>query len=123
MYATPPAFNCYLAGKMFKWIKAQGGVDALYQINVKKAARLYQFIDSSPFYHCAVEPGFRSLMNVCFTLTNPDLEDAFLQQAKARGLCALKGHRMVGGLRASLYNAMPVEGVEALIAFMQDFAS
>lgn len=123
LYATPPVFNCYMAAKMFKWLKAQGGVEALYQINCDKAARLYHYIDSSSFYQCPVEPHSRSLMNVCFSLVKPELEDAFLTQANNRGLHALKGHRMVGGLRASLYNAMPMAGVDALIAFMQDFAS
>lgn len=123
LYATPPVFNCYMAAKMFKWIKAQGGVPALYKINCEKAAKLYDFIDSSPFYQCLIEPNSRSLMNVCFSLVKPELEDEFLIKANLRGLCALKGHRMVGGLRASLYNAMPIAGVDALIKFMQDFAS
>ena len=123
LYATPPVFNCYMAANMFKWIKAQGGVQALYQINCEKAAKLYHYIDSSLFYQCSVEAVSRSLMNVCFSLSKPELEDAFLTQAHDRGLYALKGHRVVGGLRASLYNAMPMAGVDALIAFMQDFAS
>lgn len=122
LYATPPVFNCYLAGKMFKWIKAQGGVGALYQRNCQKAAALYQYIDASPFYHCAVHQNARSLMNVCFSLVRQDLEQVFLMQAKQHGLYALQGHRTVGGLRASLYNAMPMEGVNTLIAFMQDFS-
>lgn len=122
LYATPPMFNCYLAGKMFKWIKAQGGVQALYQINQEKAAKLYHYIDASTFYHCPVEPDSRSIMNVCFSLEKPELEDAFLTKANLRGLYALKGHRLVGGLRASLYNAMPMAGVDALIVFMQEFA-
>lgn len=122
LYATPPVFNCYFAGKMFKWIKVQGGVDALYAINCKKAAALYQYIDLSSFYYSYVEKKSRSLMNVCFSLSNPTLESEFLMQAAQCGLSALKGHRMVGGLRASIYNAMPMEGVNALIAFMQTFA-
>ncbi len=122
LYATPPVFNCYMAGLMFKWIKAQGGVRALYQINQEKAAKLYHYIDSSTAYQCAITPNSRSLMNVCFSLTKPELEDEFLRKASLRGLYALKGHRIVGGLRASLYNAMPMAGVDALIAFMQDFA-
>lgn len=122
LYATPPVFNCYMAAKMFKWIKAQGGVQALSQINRKKAAKLYDFIDASPFYSCPVDKHSRSIMNICFSLSKPEREDAFLNEARAHGLCALKGHRMVGGLRASLYNAMPMAGVDALIAFMQDFA-
>ncbi len=122
LYATPPVFNCYMAAKMFKWIKAQGGVQTLYERNCEKAARLYQYIDSSSFYHCAIEPHSRSLMNVCFSLEKPGLEEDFLTQARLRGLYALKGHRLVGGMRASLYNAMPMAGVDALIAFMQEFA-
>jgi len=123
LYATPPVFNCYMAAKMFKWIKAQGGVQALAKVNQKKAAKLYDYIDASSFYHCPVDSNSRSLMNVCFSLTKPELEDAFLAQARLQGLIALKGHRLVGGLRASLYNAMPMAGVDALIAFMKDFAS
>ena len=123
LYATPPVFNCYMAAKMFKWVKAQGGVDTLYQINCEKAAKLYHYIDTSTEYHCPVESHSRSLMNVCFSLTKPQLEDEFLTQASLHGLCALKGHRLVGGLRASLYNAMPMAGVDALIAFMKDFVS
>jgi phosphoserine aminotransferase len=122
LYATPPTFNCYLAGKMFSWIKAQGGVDALYQINCKKAAKLYQYIDSSSFYQCRVQEHARSLMNVCFSLSKPELESEFLLRANQRGLYALQGHRSVGGLRASLYNAMPMAGVESLLAFMRDFS-
>ncbi len=122
LYATPPVFNCYMAAKMFKWVNVQGGVRALYQLNCEKAAALYDYIDSSLFYHCVVEKKSRSLMNVCFKLSNPNLEDVFLSRAKLSGLYALKGHRLVGGLRASLYNAMPMAGVEALIAFMEAFA-
>ena len=122
MYATPPIFNCYLALKMLDWIKAQGGVDSLYQVNCQKAAALYRFIDESPFYHCGVAKDSRSIMNVCFSLHRQDLEHSFLKAAEERGLMALKGHRTVGGLRASLYNAMPMAGVEALIALMKDFA-
>lgn len=122
LYATPPSFNCYIAAKMLKWIKAQGGIEALYQMNCKKAAALYQYIDSSSFYHCAVAKESRSMVNVCFSLMNKALENVFLTKAEQRGLYALKGHRTVGGLRASLYNAMPMAGVEALIEFMQDFS-
>ena len=122
LYATPPVFNCYLAAKMFRWIKAQGGVRALYALNCQKTAKLYDYIDSSAFYQCDVAPASRSLMNVCFSLAKPTLSDQFLACAAARGLYALQGHRLVGGLRASLYNAMPLAGVEALIAFMDDFS-
>lgn len=122
MYATSPTFNCYLAQKMFLWVKAQGGVKALYKLNCRKAALLYDYIDSSDFYHCRVAKEARSLVNVCFTLADSRHEDTFLEAAKARGLFALKGHRSVGGLRASMYNAMPIEGVECLVEFMTDFA-
>lgn len=121
-YATLPTFNCYIAYKMFQWIKAQGGIDALYKINCQKAAKLYNCIDNSDFYYCKIAKEARSLVNVCFSLTDPSLEEAFLEGAKARGLLALKGHRTVGGLRASMYNSMPMEGVEYLVEFMHDFA-
>lgn len=121
-YATLPTFNCYLAEKMFQWVQIQGGIEALYKINCIKAAKLYEAIDSSNFYHCRVAKEARSLVNVCFTLDDPMLEDTFINGAKARGLLALKGHRTVGGLRASMYNAMPLEGVMSLIEFMDDFA-
>ncbi|KTC66207.1 phosphoserine aminotransferase [Legionella adelaidensis] len=122
LYATPPVFNCYLAGKMFKWLKAKGGVDTFYHENVKKSQKLYQYIDASDFFYCPVEESARSLVNVCFYMKDSSLEDEFLLKAKENGLLALKGHRTRGGLRASLYNAMPLEGVDALIQFMQDFS-
>jgi phosphoserine aminotransferase len=122
-FATLPTFNCYLAGKMFQWVKDQGGVEALYKVNCQKAAKIYEFIDSSNSYHCKVAKEARSLVNICFSLNDPQLEAAFLEAAKARGLYALKGHRVVGGLRASMYNAMPMEGVDCLIEFMDDFAA
>ena len=121
-YATLPTFNCYLAAKMFRWVKAQGGVEALFKMNCKKAAKVYECIDSSNFYHCKVSKEARSLVNICFTLNDPMLETAFIEGAKARGLLALKGHRTVGGLRASMYNAMPMEGIDCLVEFMNDFA-
>lgn len=122
LYATPPTFNCYLAAKMLKWIKTQGGVAQLYQQNCQKAEKLYAYIDSCSFYQTHVEKTSRSIMNVCFYLANTELEPVFLQQANQQGLYALQGHRTVGGLRASLYNAMPMAGVDALIAFMQAFS-
>lgn len=122
LYATPPTFNCYMAQKMLQWIKTKGGVTKLYQDNCQKAARLYDFIDNSSLYDAPVEAGSRSLMNVCFLIKIPNLEAAFLEAARAAGLYGLKGHRLVGGLRASLYNAMPMAGVDALIAVMQAFA-
>jgi len=122
LYATPPTFNCYMALQMFKWIKTQGGVAALHRENQKKAAKLYDYIDATPFYRCAVDKKSRSMMNVCFRLVRPELEPVFVTQAAQVGLLALKGHKTVGGLRASLYNAMPMAGVDALLAFMQAFA-
>ncbi len=123
LYATPPTFNCYLAAKMFKWIKQQGGVDCLNVQNIKKANMLYDYIDSSSEYHCRVEKKARSRMNICFALNDPTMEAEFLLGATKAGLYALNGHRQVGGLRASIYNSMPVAGVEALISFMKVFAS
>lgn len=123
LYATLPTFNCYMAYKMFKWIKSQGGVDALYKINLAKAHKLYDFIDNSEMYNCKVVKSARSLMNVCFNLARSDLDEEFLKLAEQQGLLCLKGHRTVGGMRASLYNAMPMAGVDALISFMQDFAN
>ena len=121
LYATPPTFNCYFAAKMFQWVKEQGGVSAIHQQNQAKAAALYDFIDSSILYKCLIEPESRSLMNVCFSLIRAELENNFLEQALKNGLYGLQGHRMVGGLRASLYNAMPMAGVQKLIDFMRDF--
>ncbi|HAT7745519.1 TPA: 3-phosphoserine/phosphohydroxythreonine transaminase [Legionella pneumophila] len=122
LYATPPVFNCYLASKMFEWIKTQGGIDGLFQRNCLKAAKLYQYLDSTDFYLTPVSKEARSIMNICFSLCYPDLEQKFLDMANERGLKALKGHRFTGGLRASLYNAMPMAGVDALIEFMSEFA-
>jgi phosphoserine aminotransferase len=123
LYATPPVFQCYMAAKMFEWVKIQGGVGALHQININKAAKLYAYIDTSSDYKSMVpDVNLRSLMNVCFALSNKQHEADFLEQAEARGLRGLKGHRVKGGVRASLYNAMPMEGVDALIKFMDDFS-
>lgn len=122
LYATPPVFNCYLAAKMFDWVKAQGGVETLFRLNCEKAAKLYQYLDASDWYTTHINKEARSIMNVCFSLRKTELEDTFIQQAQLQGLCALKGHRFVGGIRASLYNAMPMSGVDALIDFMSEFA-
>ena len=122
LYATPPAFNCYMASKMFQWLQAEGGVTVMHQRNLQKSGKVYDYIDASSFYECKVEQGSRSLMNVCFFLPSPELDATFLAQAQQAGLYALKGHKMVGGIRASLYNAMPMEGVDALLNFMTDFA-
>ncbi|MGL5742631.1 MAG: 3-phosphoserine/phosphohydroxythreonine transaminase [Legionella sp.] len=122
LYATAPVFNCYLADKVFSWIKAQGGVDAMYRLSCKKAEKLYHYLDGTDFYTTNINKKFRSLVNVCFLLRNEQLEDEFLRLAQLRGLYALKGHRAVGGIRASLYNSMPMAGVDALIEFMTEFA-
>jgi len=121
MYNTPPTYGIYMAGLVFKLLKAKGGLAAVEQQNKTKANLLYACIDHSDFYssHVAVEN--RSRMNVPFFLKDAALDEAFLKGAKERGLVQLKGHRILGGMRASLYNAMPVEGVQALVAFMQDF--
>lgn len=121
MYNTPPTFAWYLAGEVFKWLKAQGGVAAMEAMNREKAALLYDFIDSSDFYRNGVNPSHRSEMNVPFQLANAELDAQFLLEAEQGGLMALKGHRSVGGMRASIYNAMPIEGVKALVEFMKRF--
>lgn len=122
MFNTPPTFAWYLAGLVFKWLIKQGGLRAIEKINQQKAALLYQTIDSNPFWYNDVAPDNRSRMNVPFWLADAALEKTFVQSAQAAGLLALKGHRAVGGIRASIYNAMPLAGVVALTQFMQDFA-
>lgn len=121
MYNTPATYSWYLAGLVFKWLKEQGGVAAMEQVNRRKSGKLYDFIDASDFYANPIEPRFRSWMNVPFTLADDSLNDPFLQGAEARGLLNLKGHRSVGGMRASIYNAMPEAGVDALIDYMAGF--
>ena len=121
MLNTPPTFSWYMSGLVFKWLKRQGGVQAMGEINRIKAQRLYAAIDESPFYRSSVELGSRSWMNVTFTLARPELDAKFLELAAGAGLKNLKGHRVLGGMRASLYNAMTLAGVEALIAFMREF--
>ncbi len=121
MLNTPPTYGIYLAGLVFKWVKAQGGVSAMATINERKANKLYAAIDGSSFYRNPVEPSSRSWMNVPFILANADLDKEFLSGAAEAGLTTLKGHRSVGGMRASIYNAMPEAGVDALIAYMKDF--
>jgi phosphoserine aminotransferase len=121
MYNTPPTYTWYIAGLVFDWIKRKGGLNAMAQINERKANKLYAVIDASEFYANPVEIKSRSWMNVPFTLANSELDATFLAQAKEAGLVTLKGHRSVGGMRASIYNAMPEEGVDALIEFMGDF--
>jgi phosphoserine aminotransferase len=121
MVNTPPTFTIYVLGLVLNWVKALGGLTAMEARNRAKAQLLYSCIDQSGFYSCPVDPACRSWMNVPFLLANPELEKSFLAESAAAGLTHLEGHRSVGGLRASLYNAMPLEGVEALVAFMQDF--
>ncbi|PHS25736.1 MAG: 3-phosphoserine/phosphohydroxythreonine aminotransferase [Methylophaga sp.] len=124
MYNTPPTYALYLAGLVFQWVKDLGGLAGMAAINQRKATKLYAAIDdSNGFYSNPVNPQYRSWMNVTFTLNNADLDADFLTGAKQAGLVTLKGHRSVGGMRASIYNAMPEEGVDALITFMQDFAA
>jgi phosphoserine aminotransferase len=120
---TPNTFGWYVAALVFKWLQRQGGLVAMAERNAAKAALLYEVIDASDgWYRNPVEPASRSLMNVPFTLHDAALDGTFLAEAKAAGLLALKGHRAVGGMRASIYNAMPLEGVAALVDFMRDFA-
>lgn len=121
MYNTPPCFSIYLAGLTFRWVKEQGGVAALQRKNEEKADLLYRAIDESHLYRCPVAKTDRSLMNVVFVTGDESLDQKFIREAKTKGLVNLGGHRSVGGMRASIYNAMPAEGIEALIAFMHDF--
>ena len=121
MLNTPPTFGWYFAGLVFKWLQAQGGLTAMGERNRAKAQSLYGYIDDSGFYSNPVSKDARSWMNVPFTLAQPQLDKTFLTEANAAGLTNLEGHRSVGGMRASLYNAMPPEGVQALIAFMKEF--
>ncbi len=123
MLNTPPTYAIYIAGLVFQWLKAQGGLKGIEAHNRSKAALLYDYLDSSSFYSSPVARGDRSLMNVPFKLKNEALDDAFLKGAQARKLMQLKGHRSVGGMRASIYNAMPMEGVKALVDYMKEFAS
>jgi phosphoserine aminotransferase len=121
MWNTPSTLSWYIAGLVFEWLKEQGGLDAIGKMNERKARLLYAAIDRSDFYANPVDKSCRSRMNVPFTLAEPALDKAFLQESKAAGLTNLKGHRVVGGMRASLYNAMPEAGVAALVEFMADF--
>lgn len=123
MYNTPPTFAWYLSGLVFEWLKDLGGLEAMAEINRRKAETLYGAIDGSNFYASPVATESRSWMNVPFTLADPELDGRFLQEAEAAGLLNLKGHRSVGGMRASLYNAVGQESVDALVAFMADFES
>ena len=121
MYNTPPAYGIYICGKVFQWVKEQGGLEAMKARNEKKAAILYDFLDSSRLFRGTVEKKDRSLMNVPFVTGSAELDAKFVKEAEAAGLVNLKGHRTVGGMRASIYNAMPMEGVEKLVEFMEKF--
>ena len=121
LYNTPPAYGIYICGKVFQWIKAMGGLEAMKERNEKKAKLLYGFLDESNLFKGTVEPKDRSLMNVPFVTGDAELDAKFIKEAEEAGLENLKGHRSVGGMRASIYNAMPYEGVEALVAFMKKF--
>ena len=121
MLNTPPTYAIYIAGLVFHWIKARGGLAAMEAHNRAKAALLYDYLDATGFYRSPLVREDRSLMNVPFKLKDEALDAAFLKGAEARGMVQLKGHRSVGGMRASIYNAMPVEGVKALVAYMKEF--
>ena len=121
MYNTPPAYGIYICGKVFRWLKEQGGLEAIGEYNRKKAAILYDFLDSSALFRGTVVKKDRSLMNVPFVTDSEEVNAAFIREAAEAGFVNLKGHRTVGGMRASIYNAMPMEGVEKLVAFMESF--
>lgn len=121
LYNTPPCYGIYICGKVFKWIKKMGGLEAMKALNEKKAAVLYDYLDQSKLFKGTVEKKDRSLMNVPFVTGNEELDAKFVKEAKAAGFENLKGHRTVGGMRASIYNAMPIEGVEKLVEFMKKF--
>lgn len=121
MYNTPPCYGIYICGKVFQWLKRQGGLEAMKVRNEAKAKVLYDYLDESKLFRGTVVPKDRSLMNVPFVTGDPDLDAAFVKAATTAGFANLKGHRTVGGMRASIYNAMPIEGVQALVSFMKDF--
>ena len=121
LYNTPPAYGIYICGKVFKWLKKQGGLEAIKERNEKKAKILYDYLDESKLFKATVVPKDRSLMNVPFVTGDKDLDAKFVKEAKKAGFENLKGHRSVGGMRASIYNAMPIEGVEKLVEFMKAF--
>ena len=121
MFNTPPTYGIYICGLVYEWIKNMGGVKVMHEKNVEKAKLLYDFLDNSKMFRGTVVPEDRSLMNVPFVTDSDELNAAFIAEAKAKGFVNLKGHRTVGGMRASIYNAMPIEGVMALVAFMKDF--
>ena len=121
MYNTPPTYGIYICKLVFEWIKNMGGVSVMHETNVKKAKILYDFLDNSKMFKGTVVPEDRSLMNVPFVTDSDELNAKFIEEAKAKGFVNLKGHRTVGGMRASIYNAMPIEGVQKLVEFMKEF--
>ena len=121
LYNTPPAYGIYICGKVFKWLKKMGGLEEMKRRNVEKASILYDFLDQSQLFRGTVVKEDRSLMNVPFVTGDPDMDARFVKEAAAAGFVNLKGHRTVGGMRASIYNAMPIEGVKALVSFMKEF--
>ncbi|MBP7175589.1 MAG: 3-phosphoserine/phosphohydroxythreonine transaminase [Thermoclostridium sp.] len=121
MYNTPPCYSIYMCGLVYQWLKKLGGVPVMQKMNEEKAAILYDFLDNSSMFRGTVMKKDRSLMNIPFTTGNKELDAKFVREAQAKGLVNLKGHRIVGGMRASLYNAMPLQGVQALVSFMKDF--
>ena len=121
MSNTPPCFSVYLLMLVTRWLEERGGIEAMQALNERKAGKLYAAIDATDFYRGTALQEYRSLMNVTFNLPNEDLDAAFAKEAEAAGFKGLKGHRSVGGIRASIYNAFPEAGVDALIAFMQEF--
>ncbi|MDR0964338.1 MAG: 3-phosphoserine/phosphohydroxythreonine transaminase [Clostridium sp.] len=121
LYNTPPAYGIYICGKVFKWIRSMGGLSGMKEHNEKKAAILYDYLDQSALFKGTVRKADRSLMNIPFVTGNKELDQKFIQESAAAGFAELKGHRTVGGMRASIYNAMPIEGVKALVDFMKDF--
>ena len=123
LYNTPPTYGIYICGKVFKWLKAKGGLGKIQEINKKKAAILYDFLDESKLFKPTVRKEDRSYMNVCFVSGDAKLDAKFIAEAASAGFVELKGHRSVGGMRASIYNAMPIEGVEKMVEFMRDFES
>lgn len=121
LYNTPPCYRIYICGKVFKWLKKQGGLEAIREKNERKAKLLYDFLDSSNLFRGTVEPKDRSIMNVPFVTGDKEMDALFVKEAEAAGFVNLKGHRSVGGMRASIYNAMPEEGVMKLVEFMKSF--
>ena len=121
LYNTPPAFGVYVLGLVMEWLRAQGGLTAMAELNTRKAAKLYAEIDRTAFWRPTAQRDSRSLMNVTFRLASEELEKKFVKESTAAGLDGLKGHRSVGGMRASIYNAFPESGVDTLVEFMREF--